>query len=131
MATKNVKKLNYASKLPQVQSLEGEAFQEEQLKLQQIMAKKAGTYYNGNTATVRVNETEVYKESWMKNTDSEQLKDWYFIRKDYVIWVNGVPTRVRGTSRKAGFTEDTGVKVSVNFTGEQLAQRIIEQQTKF
>ena len=128
---KNVKTLNYDLNIPQVQCLEGEALQAEQLKLQQMMAKKAGTYHNTNNATVRVNETEVYKESWMKNTDSEQLKDWYFIRKDYVIWVNGVPTRVRGTSRKPGFTEEKGVKVSVNFTGEQLAQRIIEQQTKF
>lgn len=126
---KNVKTLNYDLNIPQVQCLEGEALQAEQLKLQQIMAKKAGTYHNANNTTVRVNETSKWKA--MGEITNEYTPGATFERKDYAIWVNGVLTKFSATSEKPGFTEEKGVKVSVNFTGEQLVQRMIEQQLKF
>ena len=126
---KNVKTLNYDLNIPQVQCLEGEALQAEQLKLQQMMAKKAGTYHNTNNATVRVNETSKWKA--MGEITNEYTPGATFERKDYAIWVNGVLTKFSATSEEPGFTLDKGVKVSVNFTGEQLVQRMVEQQLKF
>ena len=126
---KNVKTLNYDLNIPQVQCLEGEALQAEQLKLQQMMAKKAGPYHNTNNATVRVNETSKWKA--MGEITNEYTPGAIFERKDYAVWVNGVLTKFSATSEEPGFTLDKGVKVSVNFTGEQLVQRMVEQQLKF
>ena len=126
---KNVKEFNLGLNIPQVRTLEGDELAAEQLKLQQIMAKKAGTYHNTNNATVRVNETSKWKA--MGEITNEYTPGATFERKDYAIWVNGVLTKISATSEKPGFTEKKGVKVSVNFTGEQLVQRVVEQQLKF
>lgn len=126
---KNVKEFNLGLNIPQVRTLEGDELAAEQLKLQQIMAKKAGTYHNGKNTTARVNETSKWKA--MGEITNEYTPGATFERKDYAIWVNGVLTKFSATSEEPGFTLDKGVKVSVNFTGEQLAQRMIEQQLKF
>lgn len=126
---KNVKEFNLGLNIPQVRTLEGDELAAEQLKLQQMMAKKAGTYHNTNNATVRVNETSKWKA--MGEITNEYTPGAIFERKDYAVWINGVLTKFSATSEEPGFTLDKGVKVSVNFTGEQLVQRMVEQQLKF
>lgn len=128
-SVKNVKEFNLGLNIPQARTLEGDELAAEQVKLQQIMARKAAECYSTQTAGVTVHVEDKWNVAG--EITNEYVKGARFERRDYAIWVNGVLTKFSADSEEAGFTEDKGVKVSVNFTGEQLLDKLVQQQLDF